>query len=286
MIRAFDVKRLLLAACTQVSSGVSAIFGPQDPLLGSHIQSLCDALDIPHIEARVDLEPELKEISINLYPSPEIIGEAIRDLIKYLNWTKVAVIYEEDVALIKLQQLLKPPMPKEVQFTFRKSDSSQFRDTLKDIRTRGIYSLIIDTKPENLPSLLTAILQIQMNNYKYHYHFTTFDIEAFNLENFRYNFVNMTAYRMVDSDSDYVKKLLKEMEKFQSVGQFILNKTNIITLEPALMYDSVLALAKGLQALERGATLRPVNVSCDEENPWTDGSSLFNYVNAVSVASN
>lgn len=48
------------------------------------------------------------------------------------------------------------------------------------------------------------------------------------------------------------------------------------------MYDSVYALARGLQALERGATLRPVNVSCDDENPWNDGSSLFNYVNAVS----
>ena len=57
---------------------------------------------------------------------------------------------------------------------------------------------------------------------------------------------------------------------------FIINQ-----IEPALMYDSVYALARGLQALERGATLRPVNVSCDEENPWNDGSSLFNYVNSV-----
>ncbi|RWS28884.1 glutamate receptor ionotropic: kainate 2-like protein [Leptotrombidium deliense] len=181
-------------------------------------------------------------------------------------------------ALIKMQQLLKPPMPKEVQFTFRKSDSTQFRDTLKDVRMRGIYSIIIDTKPENLPNLLTAILQIQMNNYKYHYHFTTFDIEAHNLENFRYNFVNMTAYRMVDSEHLMVKQVLRDMEKFQSVGQSILNRSN---LEPALMYDSVFALARGLQALERGAVLRPVNVSCEDENPWNDGSSLFNYVNAA-----
>lgn len=54
-------------------------------------------------------------------------------------------------------------------------------------------------------------------------------------------------------------------------------------VEPALMFDSVYALARGLQALERGATLRPVNISCDDENPWTDGSSLFNYINSVSI---
>lgn len=76
---------------------MSAIFGPQDYLLGSHIQSLCDALDIPHIEARIDLEQDVKEFSINLYPSPTIIGNALRDLIKYLNWTKIAVIYEDDM---------------------------------------------------------------------------------------------------------------------------------------------------------------------------------------------
>ena len=29
-----------------------ALFGPSDLLLGTHVQSLCDALDIPHLEAR------------------------------------------------------------------------------------------------------------------------------------------------------------------------------------------------------------------------------------------
>ena len=60
-------------------------------------------------------------------------------------------------ALIKLQSLVNPPMHKTIQFTFRKSDKFQFRETLKDIRTRGIYSMIIDTRPENLPHLLTAV---------------------------------------------------------------------------------------------------------------------------------
>lgn len=41
--------------------------------------------------------------------------------------------------------------------------------------------------------------------------------------------------------------------------------------------------ARGLNSLERGTTLQPVNVSCDNEIPWSDGSSLFNYINAVGV---
>ncbi|XP_023214271.1 glutamate receptor ionotropic, kainate 1-like, partial [Centruroides sculpturatus] len=142
--------------CMQVSSGVSAIFGPQDPLLGSHIQSLCDALDIPHVECRLDMEPEIKEFSINLHPSPRILGNSIRDLIRYLNWTKVAVIYEEDMSLISLQELLRPPLPRELQVIFRKSNKEMFRQVLRDIKSRGIYSVIVDTKPDSLPVLLQA----------------------------------------------------------------------------------------------------------------------------------
>lgn len=67
-----------------------------------------------------------------------------------------------------------------------------------------------------------------MNNYKYHYHFVTFDIEIYDLENFRYNFVNLTAFRMVDSENFSVKTVLRDMEKFQPKRHPILNRTNVI----------------------------------------------------------
>lgn len=76
--------------------GVQAIFGPSDPILGAHIQSICEALDVPHLEARIDFEPMSKELSINLHPSQEHMNKAFKDLMMFLNWTKVAIIYEED----------------------------------------------------------------------------------------------------------------------------------------------------------------------------------------------
>lgn len=41
------------SACHQLENGIQAIFGPTDPLLGAHIQSICEALDVPHVEARI-----------------------------------------------------------------------------------------------------------------------------------------------------------------------------------------------------------------------------------------
>lgn len=52
-------------------------------------------------------------------------------------------------------------------------------------------------------------------------------------------------------------------------------------IEPALFYDSVHAFAHGLQALDRSSSLRLANMSCEDEVPWSDGSSLFNYINTV-----
>ena len=56
----------------------------------------------------------------------------------------------------------------------------------------------------------------------------------------------------------------------------------VVQLEPALWYDSVNLFARGLQALDLSSSLSVGNMSCESEIPWSDGSSLFNYINSVS----
>lgn len=101
MLKLFAIINCIVwKACYQVSSGVIAIFGPQDDKLGAHVQSLCDALDIPHIEYRPHNVPaiaNIKEFSINLHPGAYAISQSLRLLVKFLNWTQVAVIYEDDL---------------------------------------------------------------------------------------------------------------------------------------------------------------------------------------------
>jgi ionotropic glutamate receptor len=54
------------------------------------------------------------------------------------------------------------------------------------------------------------------------------DIETFDLEDFKYNSVNMTAFRLVDLEQSKVAETLKQMERFQPVGHAILNRSGII----------------------------------------------------------
>ncbi|KYN43745.1 Glutamate receptor, ionotropic kainate 1 [Trachymyrmex septentrionalis] len=277
-----DSFRTSKKACKQLSRSVQGIFGPSDPLLGAHIQSICEALDVPHLEARVDFEPTFKEFSINLYPAQDHLNKAFKDLISFLNWTRVAIIYEEDYGLFKLQDLVKSPPSVRTEMYIRQAGPTSYRQVLREVRHKEIFKLIVDTDPAHMQQFFRAILQLQMNDYRYHYMFTTFDIETFYLENFKYNSVNMTAFRLVDLEESKVAEILKQMERFQpAIGHAILNKTGVIQAEPALVYDSVQVFAHGLAALDRSHDLRPANLSCEKEEPWDDGLSLYNYINAV-----
>ncbi|XP_017881765.1 glutamate receptor ionotropic, kainate 2 isoform X9 [Ceratina calcarata] len=278
-----DSFRTSKKACSQLSRSVQGIFGPSDPLLGAHIQSICEALDVPHLEARVDFEPTFKEFSINLYPAQDHLNKAFKDLMSFLNWTRVAIIYEEDYGLFKLQDLVKSPPSARTEMYIRQAGPGTYRQVLREVRHKEIYKLIVDTDPAHMQQFFRAILQLQMNDYRYHYMFTTFDIETFDLEDFKYNSVNMTAFRLVDLEEPKVAEVLRQMESFQPIGHAIFNKTGVIQAEPALVYDSVQVFAHGLAALDRSHDLRPVNLSCEKEEPWDDGLSLYNYINAAGL---
>lgn len=73
-----------------------------------------------------------------------------------------------------------------------------------------------------------------MNEYKYHYLFTSFDIETFELDDFKYNFVNITAFRLVDAGDVSVKEVVKDMEIFAQMkkrDQEIFRKDRIIQVD-------------------------------------------------------
>lgn len=101
-----------------------------------------------------------------------------------------------------------------VDIYLRQVEPLTYASVLADIKNREIVNLIVDTDARHLSQFLRGILQIQMNEYKYHYLFTTFDLETFDLEDFKYNFVNVTAFRLIDNDDISVRETLKDMRQF------------------------------------------------------------------------
>lgn len=61
--------------CHLLRGGVAAIFGPQSAHTASHVQSICDTMEIPHLETRWDYRIRRQSCLVNLYPHPTTLSK-------------------------------------------------------------------------------------------------------------------------------------------------------------------------------------------------------------------
>lgn len=89
--------RLLSPACDQLSLGVVAIFGPSHSSSSNAVQSICNALEVPHIQVRWKHHPMDNRDSFyaNLYPDYSSLSYAILDLVQFLKWKTATVVYDD-----------------------------------------------------------------------------------------------------------------------------------------------------------------------------------------------
>ena len=85
--------------CNQASLGVAAIFGPRSASIASYINSMCNTLEVPHVEARLDASRPAggsqHVFSLNVYPPAAQLGRVYLDLLRHFGWTKFCVVYGE-----------------------------------------------------------------------------------------------------------------------------------------------------------------------------------------------
>lgn len=84
-------------ACDQLSLGVVAIFGPSHSSSSNAVQSICNALEVPHVQVRWKHHPMDNRDSFyaNLYPDYSSLSYAILDLVQYLKWKTATVVYDD-----------------------------------------------------------------------------------------------------------------------------------------------------------------------------------------------
>ncbi|EZA54425.1 Glutamate receptor, ionotropic kainate, partial [Ooceraea biroi] len=78
-----------VTVCHLLRGGVAAIFGPQNAQTASHVQSICDTMEIPHLETRWDWRQRRQSCLVNLYPHPTTLSKVFL-FVKH-TWTRIAV---------------------------------------------------------------------------------------------------------------------------------------------------------------------------------------------------
>ncbi|XP_016071989.1 PREDICTED: glutamate receptor ionotropic, kainate 1 isoform X1 [Miniopterus natalensis] len=281
-INLFDSFEASRRACDQLALGVAALFGPAHSSSVSAVQSICNALQVPHIQTRwkhpsVDTRDSFY---INLYPDHTAISRAVLDLVLYYNWRAVTVVYEESTGLIRLQELIKAPSRYDIKIKIRQlpSGSKDAKPLLKEMKEGGEFYVIFDCSHRAAAGILKQILFMGMMTEYYHYFFTTLDLFALDLELYRYSGVNVTGFRLLHVDSPQVSSVVERwsMERLQAPPRPETGLLDgVMTTEAALMYDAVYLVAI---ASHRAAQLAVSSLQCHRHKPWRLGPRFMNLI--------
>uniref|UniRef100_A0A8C7Y0T6 Glutamate receptor n=1 Tax=Oryzias sinensis TaxID=183150 RepID=A0A8C7Y0T6_9TELE len=147
-INIYDSFEASRKACDQLSLGVVAIFGPSHSSSSNAVQSICNALEVPHIQVRWKHHPMDNRDSFyaNLYPDYSSLSYAILDLVQYLKWKTATVVYDDSTGLIRLQELIMAPSRYNIRLKIRQLplDTEDTRPLLKEMKRGREFRIIFD----------------------------------------------------------------------------------------------------------------------------------------------
>ncbi|XP_060086379.1 glutamate receptor ionotropic, kainate 2-like [Ylistrum balloti] len=271
--------------CREVKTGIAAMFGPVSPIASGHVQSICNSLSIPHIQAHWNSRETREYFSISLYPDYMTLSKAYKALVEYWGWTAFTVLYEDNEGLVRLQEVLKAN--KEMRITVRKLDTvvenyaSMFKELVEN-PMEGDNRIIVDCDVSKVDKILEQAKRVNMVSETFHYLFTSLDVGLVDLKEYRYSGANITAMRIVDASRPKVMSVTEDwiFEEINSRPSPLQGQRQIPT-ETALMYDAAYLFARALHELLKSHSVKTVSLSCSKPQPWNDGISLLNYMRAM-----
>ncbi|XP_047025046.1 glutamate receptor ionotropic, kainate 2 isoform X2 [Helicoverpa zea] len=278
--------------CHLLRSGVAAIFGPQSAPAAAHVQSICDTMELPHLETRWDYRTRRESCLVNLYPHPAALSRAYVDLVRAWGWRSFTIVYENSDGLVRLQELLKAHGPSELPVAVRQlPDSHDYRPLLKQIKNSAESHIVLDCTTERIRDVLQQAQQIGMMSDYHSYLITSLDLHSVDLEEFKYGGTNITALRLLDPERADVQRVVRDWvydearkgRKLQLGHTTAKENMTFIKTETALMYDAVHLFAKALHDLDTSQQIDVRPLSCEAEDTWPHGYSLINYMKIVEM---
>uniref|UniRef100_A0A8C9NRM7 Glutamate receptor n=1 Tax=Serinus canaria TaxID=9135 RepID=A0A8C9NRM7_SERCA len=261
-------------ACDQLALGVVAIFGPSQGSCTNAVQSICNALEVPHIQLRWKHHPldNKDTFYVNLYPDYASLSHAILDLVQYLKWRSATVVYDDSTGLIRLQELLPTP-PAPIQHL-------QLLPTAPalEMKRGREFRIIFDCSHLMAAQILKQAMAMGMMTEYYHFIFTTLDLYALDLEPYRYSGVNLTGFRILNVENPHVSSIIEKwsMERLQSAPKAELGLLDgVMMTDAALLYDAVHVVSVCYQ---RAPQMTVNSLQCHRHKAWRFGGRFMNFI--------
>ncbi|XP_009878172.1 PREDICTED: glutamate receptor ionotropic, kainate 3 [Charadrius vociferus] len=269
-------------ACDQLALGVVAIFGPSQGSCTNAVQSICNALEVPHIQLRWKHHPldNKDTFYVNLYPDYASLSHAILDLVQYLKWRSATVVYDDSTGLIRLQELIMAPSRYNIRLKIRQLplDTDDARPLLKEMKRGREFRIIFDCSHLMAAQILKQAMAMGMMTEYYHFIFTTLDLYALDLEPYRYSGVNLTGFRILNVENPHVSSIIEKwsMERLQSAPKAELGLLDgVMMTDAALLYDAVHVVSVCYQ---RAPQMTVNSLQCHRHKAWRFGGRFMNFI--------
>ncbi|XP_061316208.1 glutamate receptor ionotropic, kainate 2 isoform X4 [Pezoporus flaviventris] len=284
-INLYDSFEASKKACDQLSLGVAAIFGPSHSSSANAVQSICNALGVPHIQTRWkhQVSDNKDSFYVSLYPDFSSLSRAILDLVQFFKWKTVTVVYDDSTGLIRLQELIKAPSRYNLRLKIRQlpADTKDAKPLLKEMKRGREFHVIFDCSHEMAAGILKQALAMGMMTEYYHYIFTTLDLFALDVEPYRYSGVNMTGFRILNTENTQVSSIIEKwsMERLQAPPKPDSGLLDgFMTTDAALMYDAVHVVSVAVQQFPQ---MTVSSLQCNRHKPWRFGTRFMSLIKEV-----
>ncbi|KAJ9588777.1 hypothetical protein L9F63_017936 [Diploptera punctata] len=272
------------SVCSLLQLGVAGIFGPHAGTTSSQVQSICDTMDIPHIETSWDTNQQRQDFLVNLHPHPSTLAKLYAELVTAWGWQKFTILYEDKSGLVRLNNLIRMyekyglnDKKNEHTITIRQLDPLQnHRQILREIKRSGDNNIVLDCSVEFLPEVLKQAQQVGLMTSEQNFIITSMDLHTIDIEPYQYGGTNVTGFRMVDPDSEVVQMAVRRWQDLEMKRGKALDITpETLTLNMALIHDAVHLFARAMRRLDSP----PVkNLDCGDLENWGHGASLINFM--------
>merc|ERR1712128_228427 len=282
--------------CYLLEKGVVAIFGPISKPSSEHIKYITDSMEIPYIETRWNYRSQkvigqAGDYAINLHPDITTLGSAYLDLIEAYQWKTITILYQDNVSMMTLKQILDRTFLVDPMDTFQlvikqlEHNENGYRDVLKEIYFSDSNLIVLDCERKILAEVLQQAQQVGLISQGYYFLLTSLDAHTVDLEDFKYGGTNFTAFRMIDVDKPEVQNVIYSIVEGMIDDELRMANINVpegnLDTTTAPIYDSVHAFALALNELTAVQQVRQRPLGCSGQTAWVHGNSLINYMKMV-----
>ncbi|KAJ0061362.1 hypothetical protein NL108_016856, partial [Boleophthalmus pectinirostris] len=252
-INIFDSFEASRKACDQLSLGVAAIFGPSHSSSANAVQSICNALGVPHIQTRWkhQVSDNRDSYYVSLFPDFSSLSRAILDLVHFFRWRTVTVVYDDSTGTGESRRRRRTLTHSPYRQTPPKHTFDQFG--ISSGQCRGV------------------------TDYKYRSDVIR-DLFALDMEPYRFSGVNMTGFRILNTDNPQVSSIIEKwsMERLQAPPKPDSGLLDgFMTTDAALMYDAVHVVAV---AVQQASQITVSSLQCNRHKPWRFGGRFINLI--------